>query len=107
MSRLARRVYVEGHGWFGPGDKVPADAAKLITMQKAWEEPPAVVVSPLAESDEQVGTTTATTVPARAGKGSGKEAWVAYAAANGVQHDPDASRDEIVSAVESAGVPVE
>lgn len=107
MSRLVGRVYVDGHGWFGPGDKVPAAAAKLITNPKAWDEAPAVE-SPLAEADVQPsGDDTASIVPARAGKGSSKDAWVSYAALHDVKHDPDASRDEIIAAVESAGVPVE
>lgn len=45
--------------------------------------------------------------PPRAGAGSGKDAWKDYAAANGVDVSDDATRDEIIAAVESAGVPVD
>lgn len=53
------------------------------------------------EQDEASG------VPARTGKGSSKDAWAEYAAANGVDVDATASRDDIIAACESAGVPVE
>jgi hypothetical protein len=95
--RLNTTVHVhlpEGSKAYGPGDDVPKEHAALITNPKAW-----------ADGDGEDGEDGG--IPPRAGKGSGKDAWVAYAAANDVDHDPDATRDEIVAAVESAGVPVE
>lgn len=44
--------------------------------------------------------------PPQGGPGSGKEAWAAYADALGVEVDDDASRDDIIDAVEKAGHPV-
>lgn len=38
--------------------------------------------------------------PPRAGKGSGRDAWAAYAAGLGVDVDDDATRDEIIEAVD-------
>lgn len=102
MSRLASRVYVDGHGWFGPGDTVPAAAAKLITNPKAWAEAPEP-----EDTKPDAAVPAADGVPPRAGKGSSKDAWHAYASLHDVEHDPDATRDEIVAAVEAAGVPVE
>lgn len=46
-------------------------------------------------------------IPPRSGKGSGAPAWAAYAGDNGVDVDPDASRDDIIAALEAASVPVE
>jgi hypothetical protein len=45
--------------------------------------------------------------PPKGGAGSGKDAWAAYAAARGVAVAEDATRDEIVAALEDAGVPTE
>lgn len=45
--------------------------------------------------------------PPIAGAGSSKARWADYARANGVEVSDGASRDEIVDAVRSAGVPVE
>lgn len=42
-------------------------------------------------------------VPPRHGAGSGRDAWAAYAAANGVAVDEDMSRADIIDAVEAAG----
>ncbi|MFG3710890.1 hypothetical protein [Micromonospora sp. NPDC047730] len=42
--------------------------------------------------------------PPRAGAGSGADAWAAFAAANGVQVDADASRNDIIAACVRAGV---
>ena len=42
--------------------------------------------------------------PPRTGRGSGKDAWVAYAAANDVTVADDASRDDIIAALDAAGV---
>ena len=75
---------------YGPGDTVPADVAKQITNPDVWE-----------------GSSSAEAPPARSGAGSGKDKWVAYAEANGVTVDDDATRDDVIAAVEAAGVPTE
>lgn len=43
-------------------------------------------------------------IPPRAGQGSGREKWADYAAAKGVTVDDEASRDEIIAALDNAGV---
>lgn len=58
------------------------------------------------------GEKAATTVapdgpPPKSGAGSGVEAWAAYAAAQGVEIPEGAKRDDIVAALETAGVPTE
>lgn len=45
--------------------------------------------------------------PPQSGKGSGKDAWHAYAAASGVEVDDDASREDVIAALEAAGVATE
>lgn len=44
--------------------------------------------------------------PPKGGPGSGRDAWEAYAKANGVVVGEDDNRDDIVAAVAAAGVPV-
>jgi predicted component of type VI protein secretion system len=46
-------------------------------------------------------------LPPQSGRGSGRDAWAAYARANGVTVDDEDGRDEIIAACEDAGVPVE
>lgn len=43
--------------------------------------------------------------PPRGGAGSGVEAWAAYAAAAAVPVDADATREDIIAALDAAGVP--
>lgn len=45
--------------------------------------------------------------PAKAGPGSARGKWLDYARSRGVQVDDDASREDIIGACESAGVPTE
>lgn len=46
-------------------------------------------------------------IPARSGSGSGAEAWRNYAAKVGVGVPADASRDDVIVALEAAGKPTE
>lgn len=98
MGALAETVHVfdkdgTGHA-FGPDDEVPAWAAKLITNPKAWVEAPA---SDTAEPEKAP-------VPPRGGPGSGAEAWAEYAKANGFDVPADASREEIIEALDGEGI---
>lgn len=93
VRRLGSYVHVHQDGVttvYGPDDAVPAGAAKLITNDKAW-----------------VGEASAVAAPPRAGAGSSKDKWVTYAEANGVEVPADATRDDVIVAVEAAGVPTE
>lgn len=47
------------------------------------------------------------TAPPKDGSGSGKAAWHTYAAAIGVEVPADASRDDVIAAIEAAGKPTE
>lgn len=79
-------------------EPTPVEAGRITDSGDEPERPePADVPAVPAEVD----------VPARRGPGSGKEAWASYAQAQGVQVEDGATRDEIVSALEAAGKPVE
>lgn len=91
--KLAANVHVGGR-FFEAGSTPEKEFADQITNPKAWGEDEAAE----AASDGP---------PPKAGRGSGKEAWAAYAEAKDVEFDADASRDEIIAAVEAAGVPTE
>lgn len=104
MARtLNAYVYVNGVG-YAPGDAVPDDVAKKIGAH-AWtseEEPDAQapasgsggVGDPVPAADE-------VKAPPRSGRGSGTEAWRAYADAIGVDYADGAERDEIIIAVDA------
>jgi hypothetical protein len=84
-------LFVDGETkFYGPDDEVPPEIAKQIG-EHAWEPEESKTDGP----------------PAKAGKGSSKEAWVAYAEASGVAVPDGASREEIVAALDDAGVPTE
>lgn len=107
MRRLAKFVHVDGQQ-FRPGDVPPPEVACRITNPKCWEGDPDPAES--VEQPTQAETPAAEAVqekqdpepPPRAGKGSGHDAWAAYAAAKGVEVPEGAGRDEIIAAVEAA-----
>lgn len=101
--RLTKTVVVRDPKTFGPkvfhpGDDVPAWAADLITNPTAWSSEEDTEDTP--EGDESPP------VPPTSGKGSGRDAWAAYANAKGVEVEEDMSRDDIVAACELAGIPI-
>lgn len=79
---------------YSAGDEIPAEHAALISNPNVWgadegdegAEPPAGPVDAVA--------------PPRAGRGSGRDEWAAYAAELGLAVGPDASRDDIIAAVD-------
>lgn len=124
--RLVAYVYVrDEHGWpvrFGPHDDVPDWAAEQIRNPHAWASeqpgaapgsppagaaatpPPADTTAPTSAGQAPATPTTSTEPPPRAGKGSGTAAWAAYARGNGVQVGPQDSREDIIAALEAAGI---
>ena len=104
--RLARFVYVADaagrtHG-FGPGDTVPAWAAQRITNPAAWADPPVADDPPSAFPAGRSAQQVAAGPPPRAGAGSGRAAWAAFAAGK-VDVTDDMRRDDIVAALQAAG----
>lgn len=47
------------------------------------------------------------TLPPKSGRGSSDDAWRTYAGNNGVEVADDAKRDDIIAALNEAGVPTE
>ncbi|WP_432050305.1 hypothetical protein [Verrucosispora sp. NA02020] len=119
---------------FGPGDRVPDWAAGKIVNPKAWKggKAPGPAESPedeLARLQARINALKAAVdagaspgqgvdsagdpgegepvPPPKGGPGSGAPAWRAYAAANDVDVEPDASREDVIAALDEAGVRTE
>jgi hypothetical protein len=96
MGRLTSFVHVSGddgqYGVFGPDDDVPEWAARKIGVH-AWQDGK----HPYPDAAEGAE-------PPRSGKGSGREAWAAFASDKGVDVAEDATRDELVADLVAAGV---
>lgn len=98
---LAVTVHVhDEHGAphvFGPGDILPAWAARAITNPDVW-----------ADGDDELapappdGGGGSSGEPPRGGPGSGRDAWAAYAESKGIAVPEDATRDDIVALVDGA-----
>jgi hypothetical protein len=74
------------NGMYVEGDKL---------VDPSVPEEPEPEAEPEAEVEE-------VTEPPRSGAGSGRDAWVAYAGAQGVEVTDDMTRDDIIAAVELA-----
>lgn len=98
MGRLIRNVFVGG-SWYGPAygnaDSVPAEVAEQIG-DLAWDTQAAPEVIPAVVPGQ---------APPRAGRGSGRDAWAAYAASLGVEVPGDATREDIIAAVDKKETP--
>jgi hypothetical protein len=125
MARLAAYVHVAGQ-WYRPGDMPPPEVAARITNPKAWQGgvlPDLPDVKADAESaaddpsrdaaanpDKPIAPAEAADgrervpAPPRSGRGSGLDAWQAFAVDHDVEFPDGASRDEIIAACERAGV---
>ncbi|MFF7171094.1 hypothetical protein [Streptomyces pseudovenezuelae] len=104
--RLKTFVHVGGNA-YGPDDEVPAEVAERIG-DHAWQDDSE---APGEDEPEAVGFTDPRTsqqqtveAPPRSGRGSGIEAWLAFAEAQGVGTDSDMNRDDVIAACEAAGV---
>ena len=103
--RLNAYVHVDGE-WYGPDSTVPARVAEKIG-DHAWDDG--------SDQDDatEVGFTDSSTgqvpagageAPPRSGRGSGRDAWVAYAEANGLDVGEDHTREQIIADLEERGV---
>lgn len=121
MARLRTTVHVKDldgrNRYFEAGQEVPDWAAEQISNPDVWDgelpahlqgeqdpsqppqEPAAPSVLPPHEQTAQGGEQGAggSGEPPRSGRGSGKEAWAAYASSQGVDVAEDASRDDIIA----------
>lgn len=104
MRKLTTFVHVaDEHGSmhvFGPGDEVPGWVEKAITNPDVWEgaEQASAPADPVVTQDGP---------PPKGGAGSGAPAWREYAARNNVEVAEDASREDVVAALDAAGVRTE
>jgi hypothetical protein len=95
MARTLRRAVVANGVTYAAGTKETADLAKAVPNAKAWE------------GDSPAATSAPSGIPPKGGAGSGRDAWAQYAAQHDVQVEEDATRDDIVEALEAAGIPTE
>jgi hypothetical protein len=111
MAKLKRYVHVTELGedgkptgraqWFGPEHTVPDWALPYITNPKVWADAPEV-------KPAEVPVPYEVKPPPRGGAGSGRSEWAAYAIVKGVEVTEDLkSRDDIIAALELAGVPTD
>jgi hypothetical protein len=101
-ARSAVHVYVVSKDgarrqWLSPGDEVPG-WARLDdrNLQGGFEDSPADDTSSVVSGQAAE--------PSRSGRGSGIDAWRAFAESKGVDVDSEMSRDDIIAACEQADV---
>lgn len=104
-KKLAVNVLVVGedgspHALYA-GDEVPAWAKDQVGDHCFDADRDDADEAPELESEEGSG------IPPKSGRGSGAKAWADYAQAHGLNVDEDASKDDIIAALEAAGVPTE
>ncbi|GAA3527816.1 hypothetical protein [Streptomyces osmaniensis] len=102
--RLIGYVHVDGTR-YGPDDEVPPAVAKRIGSH-AWADADSSAGAPApAGVGVGVGGSRQTDeAPPRSGRGSGVEAWRAYAEQHDLDVAADASREDIIAAAEGAGL---
>ncbi|WP_406459733.1 hypothetical protein OH768_33675 [Streptomyces sp. NBC_01622] len=97
--RLIAYVHVDGKA-YGPDSEVPAAVAKRIG-DHAWTDADSSAEAPTPTGE---GGGTGDEAPPRSGRGSGVDAWRAFAEQHDVEVAADASREDIIAAAEAAGV---
>ncbi|MEV6836773.1 hypothetical protein AB0N17_20075 [Streptomyces sp. NPDC051133] len=97
--RLRAYVHVDGVP-YGPDSEVPADVAKRIG-DHAWSDGTS---SAEASTPTGAGDSTGGEAPPRSGRGSGRDAWVAFAEQHGVDAGEDRTREQIIADLEDRGV---
>lgn len=127
QRHLAAWVIIDGQA-FGPEHDLPADIAARITNPHAWPpdvpaladvpagsaidgsdaDMPGLMASAKSSSiprvtNDRAAPRDAAVPPPRSGKGSGADAWKAYAHAVNVDIEANADRGEIIAACERAG----
>lgn len=88
---------------FGPSDTVPAWAQKAITNPGAWEDGGSAAEA----GGPDTGGDTPPAIPPKGGAGSAAENWRGYARSQGVDVAEDATREDVVAALEAAGIATE
>ncbi len=91
--------------WYRLGDKVPADVVKRLGDSEALFDRDGGDDEPDEQPDDKGSSKSE--IPAKAGAGSSRDAWAAYAKANDVEVPEDAKRDDIIALLDAAEVPTE
>ena len=101
-AKLKQAVVAKG-AFFAAGILREGEAARVIPDGPWWSGPAAVEVTPegVVVASEAVVEGQGTTEPPRAGEGSGTEVWREYATALGLEIADDASRADIIAAVDA------
>jgi hypothetical protein len=106
MPRLASHVHATSPTGevvvLPPGEDVPDWALVAVRNPKAWEGGEAPEVKAPAHAAPPTPG-----VPPKNGPGSGIDAWKAYAETKNVQVGADDKREDIIAALDRAGVPTE
>ena len=101
-AKLTRTVVAKG-AFFAAGTLREGEAAKLVPDGPWWSGPAAAEVTPegVVVASEAVVDEQGPAEPPRAGEGSGTERWREYATALGIKLADDASRADIIAAVDA------
>lgn len=100
MGRLIATVHVAGQ-IFKPGDDVPEKFARLMGAHCFEGRQHPFPDAPTVTNDGGSGES----IPPKAGRGSSRDAWAAYAAKHDVPVANDLARDDIIDVLATAGVP--
>ena len=95
-------VWLGNLGWFGPSYPEAGDPP-VAGFGPTGQDGDMPDLDELAADSGRGGEPDSPAPPPRHGPGSGKSAWAAYARQIGVEVDPDATRDDIIDAVDRAG----
>jgi hypothetical protein len=82
-----------------------AQEVDLLRARIAELEAAAALAGPTAGADDGTEPESATAIPPRGGPGSGAPEWRDYARSRGVEVSDDASREDVIAALEAAGKP--
>lgn len=114
MGRQLKAAVIIGENVYRPGDTPSDEDAKLITNPAAWGEDDNADAfetagpTPTGNTDGIGGTVTgngALPAPPRSGRGSGEDAWQAWANTRAdLDVAPDAKKADIIAAAEDAGL---
>ena len=101
-AKLTQAVVAKG-AFFAAGILREGEAARVIPDGPWWSGPAAAEVTPVGavEASGSVVEGQGPTEPPRAGEGSGTGAWREYATALGLKVADDASRADIIAAVDA------
>lgn len=105
MRKLTTYVHIDGV-MYGPDDEISDEVAVRITNPNVWAGDVGTTVAGDAERSPAT-IPSDTEAPPRAGKGSGQDAWAAYAASATDTEESswaEQGRDDIIEALVNVGI---